>query len=94
MYLGEMVEIGASEIVFDHPAHPYTQALLASTPIPDPQSGRVRFVLEGAVPGIANPPSGCRFHTRCPRVMDICRSVVPATYNLALDHQAACHLLD
>lgn len=94
MYLGEMVEVGASEAVFDHPAHPYTQALLASTPIPDPHSGRARFVLEGAVPGIANPPSGCRFHTRCPRVMDICRSAAPAWHSIASDQQAACHLLD
>ncbi len=94
MYLGEIVEVGPSEAIFDHPAHPYTQALLASTPIPDPDSGRKRFVLEGAVPSIADPPSGCRFHTRCPHVMDICRSSVPANHALAPDHHAACHLLN
>ncbi len=94
MYLGEIVEVGSSEAIFDHPAHPYTQALLASTPIPDPDSGRKQFVLEGAVPGIADPPSGCRFHTRCPFVMDICRSQVPADHALAPDHHAACHLLN
>ncbi len=94
MYLGEIVEVGSSEAIFDHPAHPYTQALLASTPIPDPDSGRQRFVLEGVVPGIADPPSGCRFHTRCPFVMDVCRRQAPADHALAPDHHAACHLLD
>lgn len=94
MYLGEIVEVGPAEAIFDHPAHPYTQALLASTPIPDPDSGRKRFVLEGVVPSIADPPSGCRFHTRCPHVMDICRLSVPANRSLAPDHQATCHLLD
>jgi peptide/nickel transport system ATP-binding protein/oligopeptide transport system ATP-binding protein len=94
MYLGEIVEIGTADAIFDHPAHPYTKALLASTPIPDPASGRERFVLEGAVPSIASPPSGCRFHTRCPFVMDVCRTVVPPSY--AADgegHTARCHLL-
>ncbi len=94
MYLGEIVEVGSSAAIFDHPAHPYTQALLASTPIPDPDSGRQRFVLEGAVPGIADPPPGCRFHTRCPFVMDVCRRTAPANHALAPNHQAACHLLD
>jgi oligopeptide/dipeptide ABC transporter ATP-binding protein len=94
MYLGEIVEIGPSEAIFGHPAHPYTQALLASTPIPAPDRGRKRFVLEGTVPSIADPPSGCRFHTRCPQAMDICRRSVPTNHSLAPDHQAACHLLD
>ena len=94
MYLGEIVEIGASEAVFAHPSHPYTQALLASTPIPDPERGRQRFVLEGTVPSIADPPAGCRFHTRCPHVMNICTQTIPVQRQVALDHEAACHLLD
>jgi oligopeptide/dipeptide ABC transporter ATP-binding protein len=93
MYLGEIVEIGPSEAIFDHPAHPYTQALLASTPIPEPDSGRRRLLLEGAVPSMADPPPGCRFHTRCPRVMDICHTREPTNHQVASDHQAACHLL-
>jgi oligopeptide/dipeptide ABC transporter ATP-binding protein len=94
MYLGEIVEIGPCEQVFAHPAHPYTQALLASTPIPDPAGDRKRFVLQGAVPGIAKPPPGCRFHTRCPRIMDICRREAPPRYHTAPDHHATCHLLN
>jgi oligopeptide/dipeptide ABC transporter ATP-binding protein len=94
MYLGEIVEIGTAEAVFARPAHPYTQALLASTPIPNPESGRERFVLEGTVPSIAEPPAGCRFHTRCPHVMNICTQTVPANRQVAPNHEAACHLLD
>ena len=94
MYLGEIVETGACEQVFRQPAHPYTAALLASTPIPVPASGRGRFVLEGAVPGIANPPAGCRFHTRCPHVMDICRQQAPVFHAAGDEQKAACHLLN
>ncbi|HVO42022.1 MAG TPA: ABC transporter ATP-binding protein [Aggregatilineales bacterium] len=94
MYLGEIVEIGPCEEVFAHPAHPYTQALLASTPIPDPTGKRKRLVLEGAVPGISKPPPGCRFHTRCPYVMEICRREAPPLFRPTPEHQATCHLLN
>jgi len=94
MYLGQIVELALSEDIFNSPQHPYTQALLSSTPVPDPDSGSERIILEGVVPNPANPPSGCRFHTRCPYVMDICSKEEPRNYSVGEDHQAACHLLN
>jgi len=93
MYLGEIVELATSEDIFNSSQHPYTQALLSSTPIPDPDSGSKRIILEGVVPNPANPPSGCRFHTRCPYVMDICRKEEPRNYSVGEGNWAACHLL-
>lgn len=93
MYLGEIVEQGRAEAIFGDARHPYTEALLSATPVPDPDSGRKRILLAGAVPSAANPPSGCPFHTRCPQVMDYCRQVKPAPVTLEGDHWAACHLL-
>ena len=93
MYLGQIVELGSSETIFTSPQHPYTQALLSSTPLPDPDSGREKILLEGAVPSPANPPGGCRFHTRCRHVMDICRSVPPPRCSVRQDQWATCHLL-
>jgi oligopeptide/dipeptide ABC transporter ATP-binding protein len=93
MYLGQIVELASSQALFRRPSHPYTQALLASTPLPDPDSGRPRIILEGSVPSPANPPAGCRFHTRCPYVMDICRSTAPQPHFISEGHQAVCHLL-
>jgi oligopeptide transport system ATP-binding protein len=94
MYLGKVIELGPSNTVCTHPLHPYTQALWSAVPIPDPviEERRERIVLEGDVPSPANPPSGCRFNTRCPKVMDICKQLEPAFRELEPDHWAACHL--
>jgi oligopeptide transport system ATP-binding protein len=94
MYLGKLVEIGPTEEMVHHPLHPYTQALWEAVPIPDPEVEEKRQVaiLEGDVPTAANPPSGCRFHTRCPYVMPVCREEEPALVELAPGHFAACHL--
>jgi oligopeptide/dipeptide ABC transporter ATP-binding protein len=94
MYLGQIVEIAMSEDIFYSPQHPYTQALLSSTPVPDPDSVSERIILEGVVPNPANPPSGCRFHTRCPYVMDVCSQIEPRNYSVGENHRAACHLLN
>ena len=92
MYLGKLVEVGPTRAVFTSPAHPYTQALLASVPIPEPKARRWDFVLEGAVPSPANPPPGCRFHTRCPSAQAICREQEPLLHPIAPDRWSACHL--
>jgi oligopeptide/dipeptide ABC transporter ATP-binding protein len=94
MYLGKLVEVGPTEAVLDSPFHPYTQALLASVPIPEPRSREWRFVLEGAVPSPANPPPGCRFHTRCPSAQPICQAQEPTLHPVFPDHRVACHLLE
>jgi oligopeptide/dipeptide ABC transporter ATP-binding protein len=93
LYMGEVVELAPTKAIFASPQHPYTQALFSSTPIPDPGKLRKRILLEGNVPSLAKPPSGCRFHTRCPYVMDICRIEKPASINIGTGHTAACHLL-
>ncbi len=92
MYLGKVAEIADGNELFDHPLHPYTEALLSAIPIPDPAVKRNRIVLSGDVPSPVNPPSGCRFHTRCPYVMDICREVEPVLTDVGGGHQVACHL--
>lgn len=94
MYLGQVVEMASSEDTFESPKHPYTQALLSSTPVPDPDGRSERIILEGVVPNPADPPPGCRFHTRCPYVMDICSRREPEAHTVAEDRWAACHLLD
>ena len=96
MYLGRVVELGVTHEVYEHPLHPYTQALLSAIPIPDPEkeATRQRIILEGDVPSPANPPSGCRFHTRCGYATDICREIDPEYRNLGADgqsHWVACH---
>jgi oligopeptide transport system ATP-binding protein len=93
LYLGEIVELASRESICDSPQHPYTQALFASTPLPDPDSMRKRIILQGNVPSPANPPSGCRFHTRCPFVMDKCRIERPPVSWIREGHWARCHLL-
>lgn len=93
IYLGEIVELASSEALFEAPQHPYTQALLSATPVPDPDEKRDRIVLEGNVPSPANPPAGCRFHVRCPHVMDICRTQPPGVHQTH-SGWAKCHLLE
>ncbi len=94
MYLGNMVEFGSKEDIFAQPLHPYTQALFSAIPIPDPDSKMNRILLEGTVPSPANPPKGCKFHTRCRHCMSICREVPPPVYEVAPGHRVCCHLYE
>ena len=94
MYLGRIVELGTAAQIFEQPRHPYTQALLAAIPHPDPTRKRERTLLEGDVPSPIHPPSGCHFHTRCPLVEERCRSIYPEMRELEPGHRAACHLLE
>ena len=91
MYLGKVCEIGDAEAVFHHPAHPYTRALLAAIPEPAPGVDPVEANLVGDVPSPINPPMGCRFHPRCPRAQDVCRSTEPEVRPIGNDHFVACH---
>jgi oligopeptide/dipeptide ABC transporter ATP-binding protein len=93
LYLGEVVELATRDEISCAPQHPYTRALFSSTPIPNPDGKHERIILQGQVPSPANPPPGCRFHTRCPYVMDRCRSEKPAAYSIQEGHWATCHLL-
>jgi oligopeptide transport system ATP-binding protein len=96
MYLGKMVEVAASDELYDNPSHPYTQALLSSIPIPDPElnAQMKREILEGDVPSPLNPPSGCRFRTRCKYAKDICSNEEPLLKEIGPGHMAACHFAD
>jgi peptide/nickel transport system ATP-binding protein len=94
MYLGQIVEIASRGKIFASPKHPYTYALLSAVPVPEPGAARTRVVLKGDVPSPINPPSGCRFHTRCPFVFDRCRVEVPRLQRLSPEQEAACHLHD
>ena len=93
MYLGKVMEVSPAEELYDKPIHPYTSALLAAIPIPDPQMNRdrERITISGEVPNPINPPAGCRFHPRCPRASDICRTAEPPLTEYANGHLAACH---
>jgi oligopeptide/dipeptide ABC transporter ATP-binding protein len=92
MYLGKVVELADKQTLFREPQHPYSQALIAAAPIPNPRARRERMVIEGDVPSPVNPPSGCRFHTRCPFATDRCRSEEPQLRQIAQGHLVACHL--
>ena len=90
MYLGKMVELASGEDLFRNPLHPYTQALMSSIPVPNPRLKRQRIILKGEVPSPLNPPSGCRFHTRCPWAIEICSQQEPEFKELMPNHWAAC----
>ncbi len=95
MYLGAFVEVASSGAIFSNPRHPYTQALLSANPLPDPTVKRQRVLLTGDVPTPLHPPTGCRFHTRCPQVMDQCKTVEPPLIHLDApdgEHKVWCHL--
>ena len=95
MYLGVIIELASRDDLYDQPLHPYTQALLSAVPVPDPRitRARKRIILEGDPPSPANPPSGCRFHPRCPIAVDRCRSEQPQWREAAPGHWVACHLV-
>ena len=93
MYLGKLVELGPSEAIYNEPLHPYTQALFGAIPLPVVASGRQLTILEGNVPSPINPPSGCRFHPRCPLVQDICKQNQPELRQLYPGRLVACHLI-
>jgi peptide/nickel transport system ATP-binding protein len=92
MYLGDMVEYGAKKDIFAEPMHPYTQALFSAIPVPDPTVKMNRIILEGSIPSPANPPKGCKFHTRCRKCMEICKTVPPKRYDAGNEHYVVCHL--
>lgn len=92
MYLGRIVEIADKKRLFEQPLHPYTQALMSSVPVPNPNQKKERIVLGGDVPSPANPPVGCAFHPRCRYAMDICKTVRPLELAVDQDHAVACHL--
>ena len=94
MYLGDLVEYGTTEEIFGHPLHPYTEALFSAIPIPDPNAKMNRIVLEGSIPSPANPPKGCKFHTRCAKCMEICKHETPCQKEIEPGHFVVCHLYD
>ena len=94
MYLGSLVEYGEKEDIFRNPLHPYTKALFSAIPIPDPDAKMNRIVLEGSIPSPANPPSGCKFHTRCSSCMEICKHQAPVQKEIEPGHFVVCHLFN
>ena len=94
MYLGNMVEYGEKTDLFRQPLHPYTKALFSAVPVPDPDVKLNRVILQGDIPSPANPPAGCKFHTRCRECRGICREVAPEFRDLGGGHFVACHLYD
>ena len=94
MYLCNLVEYGATEDIFRNPLHPYTKALFSAIPVPDPTVKMDRIVLEGSIPSPANPPAGCKFHTRCANCMEKCKTEVPQQREIEPGHYVVCHLYD
>ena len=94
MYLGNFVEVGEKENIYSNPMHPYTQALLSAVPVPDPTAKRERILLEGSIPSAHKPPTGCKFHTRCPKCMECCKTQAPERYEVDDGHYVYCHLYD
>lgn len=94
MYLGDLVEYGDKTDIFKNPLHPYTEALFSAIPIPDPTTKMNRIVLEGSIPSPANPPNGCKFHTRCAKCMEVCKTVAPELKEMERGHYVVCHLYD
>ena len=93
MYLGSLIELAPKNELYDNPLHPYTKALLSAVPLPDPKLKRNRIILKGDIPSPANPPSGCKFHTRCPYAMEVCSKDIPVYKNVGNEHFVACHLV-
>ena len=93
LYLGAMMELGKRDRIFDNPLHPYTKALLSAIPVPDPTLKRERIIIKGEIPNPANPPKGCKFHTRCPVATDLCKIDVPEFKEVEKGHFVACHLV-
>ncbi|MDH5664373.1 MAG: ABC transporter ATP-binding protein, partial [Candidatus Bathyarchaeota archaeon] len=92
MYLGKIMEMASTEKIVFEPLHPYTRALISVVPVPDPASERIEVVIKGEIPSPINPPSGCRFHTRCPEYLgDICRTKEPEIIEIKPEHYVACH---
>lgn len=94
MYLGSMVEFGTKKAIFDNPLHPYTNALFSAIPNPDPDEKTEKVVLKGDIPSPANPPMGCKFHTRCPQCMEVCKHIDPEYREIEKGHFVACHLFN
>jgi oligopeptide/dipeptide ABC transporter ATP-binding protein len=91
MYLGKLVEVAETDTLFAVPAHPYTAALLSAIPVPNPHRQRARVILQGNIPSPANPPSGCRFRTRCPYAQQRCSDEEPLLQEITPNHRVACH---
>jgi peptide/nickel transport system ATP-binding protein len=94
MYLGNLVETGNTEDIFSNPLHPYTKALFSAIPMPDPEIKKDRILLQGDIPSPANPPKGCKFHTRCSQCMGKCKEVAPVPKDMGNGHVVCCHLYD
>ena len=94
MYLGNLVETGNTEDIFANPLHPYTKALFSAIPMPDPDIKKDRILLQGDIPSPANPPAGCKFHTRCSQCMEKCKTVAPVPRDMGNGHVVCCHLYD
>ena len=92
LYLGSLVEVASKDDLYNIPMHPYTQALISCVPLPDPEKKVDRIILKGDIPSASNPPSGCKFHTRCLHVKDICKEEVPILKEVGNGHKVACHL--
>lgn len=92
LYLGSLVEVASKDDLYNSPMHPYTQALISCVPLPDPEKKVDRIILKGDIPSASNPPSGCKFHTRCLHVKDICKEEVPILKEVGNGHKVACHL--